>query len=341
MNRLIWFGRWAIAFALAGAAAHAQFQEIKPTPFPPAIARQKIRALLENTDAGNRDRTVGTISDWLKWYRDILDDELIARWKSDERANVPLLMAPLADARLAREVVEYSWRVDRPAAFRVEYAPMFEDLMARYPESAKPFLDDLLAPAMPGQAALNLTQAEAEAACRILLDMPDIGAWRKNALQILPRYRPVADQLLRQDLGAPDQERVYRAQRWRMDLRLDPPTVSSVRPPDTRTNRRILSIPAAPVLDSQRPHIVGQTPSLMSGYTGPMSGTLESSGDPIPQNGEYVFENIPQVKLLLDFDTKHWEARLAPGEAQAQVLILRNKGKGPQKRCVVHWTVVQ
>jgi hypothetical protein len=35
--------------------------------------------------------------------------------------------------------------------------------------------------------------------------------------------------------------------------------------------------------------------------------------------------------LLLDFDTKHWEARLAPGEGQTQVLVLRNMGKGLQK----------
>lgn len=325
--------------------AYAQFKEIKEAPFPPAVARKKIVTLLENADAGNRDRTVEQLSGLLDWYRDILDEELIARWKSENRANLVLLVAPLADARVASQMVDFSWREQRQATFNLTYAPLLGDLMARYPESAKPFLDDLLAPAMPGQAALNLTQAEAEAACRILLDMPDIGAWRKNALQILPRYRPVADQLLRQDLGSPDQERVYRAQRWRMDLRLDPPTVSGSRTPDTRTNRRILSIPVntppAPGNYSQRPHLVGQEPSPLTGYTGPMSGTLESSGDPIPQNGEYVFSDIPQVKLLLDFDTKHWEARLAPGEGQSQVLILRNKGKGSQKRCVVHWTVVQ
>ena len=341
MNRLIRFGRWAIAFALAGAAAHAQFQEIKPAPFSPAVARQKIRALLENTDAGNRDRTVGTISDWLKWYRDILDDELIARWKSDGRSNVPLLMTPLADARLAREVVEYSWRVDRPAAFRVEYAPMFEDLMARYPESAKPFLDDLLAPALPSQPALNLSQAEAEAACRILLDMPDIGAWRKNALQILPRYRPVADQLLRQDLGSPDQERVYRAQRWRTDLRLD--LADCQRCP-----------PAGYPYQPQGSEYSGGAGSRFAAASHSWPDAEPGVGLHGADVGHAGIDRRPDSAerrvCFFEYSAREVTARLryealgsatGPGEGQTQTLVLHNKGKGPQKRCVVHWTLVQ
>ena len=101
---------------------------------------------------------------------------------------------------------------------------------------------------------------------------------------------------------------------------------------------------------SQRPHIVDQSSAPAdvdsqyargpAPYEGPKSGTFVSTGGPLPQNGEYVFANIPPVKLLLDFDTKHWEARLEPGAGQTQVLVLRNKGNGPQKRCVVHWTVI-
>ncbi len=45
--------------------------------------------------------------------------------------------------------------------------------------------------------------------------------------------------------------------------------------------------------------------------------------------------------MQLDYDTKTWEARLAPGDGQTQRLILKNKGSGPQKRCVVHWSVIQ
>ena len=73
---------------------------------------------------------------------------------------------------------------------------------------------------------------------------------------------------------------------------------------------------------------------------GPRSGTLESNGTPIPQNAEYVFRNLPAVKIQLDYDTKIWDARLAPGEGQTQRLIVKNKSSGPQKRCVVHWSVI-
>jgi hypothetical protein len=318
------FRSLAMAYSLACVTAGAQFKEIAAAPFAPAVARQKIRTLIGNTDAGNRDRTIATISGWLTSYRDILDAELIARWKSEDRANVPLLMGPLADSRLAQEVVAFAWREDRSAAFAPAYAPMLGDLMARYPESAKVFLDDLRLTAASGQPALSLTEPETETACRILLDMPDIGTWRTSALQILPRYRDVTDRLLKQDLDGPDQEKMYRALRWRADLRLDPPAVSSQKAaPRTR-----LPAPAT------------GRPQPGNAYTGPGSGTLSSSGGPIPENGEYVFTNIPPGNLQLDFDTKHWEARLAEGDGQTQVLVLTNKGRGPQKRCVVHWSIV-
>ena len=70
-----------------------------------------------------------------------------------------------------------------------------------------------------------------------------------------------------------------------------------------------------------------------------MSGTLECNGGPIPQNAEYVFRNLPPVKLQLDYDKRAWEGRLSPGENQTQRLILKNISSGSQKRCVVHWSV--
>ena len=79
---------------------------------------------------------------------------------------------------------------------------------------------------------------------------------------------------------------------------------------------------------------------LRSHTTDRESGTLECGGGPIPQNAEYVFRNVPLVKMQLDYDTKTWDARLAPGDGQTQKLIVRNKSSGPQKHCVVHWTVV-
>ena len=72
-------------------------------------------------------------------------------------------------------------------------------------------------------------------------------------------------------------------------------------------------------------------------YNGPRSGTFECSGAPVPQNAEYVFKNVPPVKMRLDYDTTIWTAKLLPVDAQNQKLILKNIGSGPQKTCAIHW----
>ena len=79
--------------------------------------------------------------------------------------------SPAVNAQIAATRVER-----RGSAFDSAYAPMFANLLARFPESAHPFLDDLLA-----QPAPVLSQPEAETVCRTLMDMPDVGTWRKNA----------------------------------------------------------------------------------------------------------------------------------------------------------------
>ena len=61
------------------------------------------------------------------------------------------MIRQLADEPIAKSVVEFSWREGRATAFTLAYAPMLGDLMARYPESAKPFLDDLLGPRRRGR----------------------------------------------------------------------------------------------------------------------------------------------------------------------------------------------
>ena len=49
---------------------------------------------------------------------------------------------------------------------------------------------------------------------------------------------------------------------------------------------------------------------------------VECTGNAVPQNAEYVFRNLPALKLQLDYDHKIWESRLTPGENQTQRLIL-------------------
>jgi hypothetical protein len=318
---------------------------VGPAPYPPAVAHQKIKALLEGVDPANRKQTIETLSGWLAWYRDAIDDELIAGWQKDTRANLPEMVEALADSRVALSVVQFSWREHREAAFVPAYAPMFGNLMTRFPESAQPFLDDLLR----GQKTPDLSQPAAETVCRILLDMPDVGAWKQNALQILPHYRRVAEGLLVEDLHGSDREKSFQAQRWLAELKSDTPATANQRP-NARTRPTLPRSgvsDSTPLGDSARAPAPAPPPlpraavsATPLAYNGAKSGTLECTGNPIPQNAEYVFRNLPPVKMQLDYDTKIWDARLAPGENATQRVILRNKSSGPQKRCVVHWSVI-
>jgi hypothetical protein len=343
-----------VVFFAACMTASAQFKVVGPAPYSPAVAHQKIKTLLEEVDPTNRAHTIETLTGLLSWYRDAIDEELIAAWQKDTRASLTEVLESLADSPVALAIVEFSWRERRSAAFNPAYAPMFGDLMARFPESAKPFLDDLLGPVANGQPTPNLSPPEAETVCRILLNMPDIENWRKSALQILPHYRRAAENILVQDLHGSDQEKSYRAQRWLADLKTDTPAIANEQPSPRR--RSTLSRPAVndstPLGDQtaataapragadQAPRqLAAPVPATTPPYNGAKSGTLECTGGPIPQNAEYVFRNLPLGKTQLDYDTKIWDARLAPGEGQTQRVILRNKSSGPQKRCVVHWSV--
>jgi len=310
---------------------------------------------LDSADPANPKPTIDTLSGLLGWYRDSIDEELIAAWKKDTRANLPEVMKALATPRVAWAEVEFSWRERGQGALNPAYAPMFVNLMTRFPESAQPFLDGLLATPPP-----DLSRTEAEAACRILLDMPDIGTWRKRALEILPHYRRVAENLLAQDVASSDREKSYRARVWLADLKTDVPGASDQPGPRRRPAasprldgndgaRRSAVNDSIPNGDQTPPPSTSRAPSAannaparptLSAYNGARSGTLESSGGPIPQNAEFVFRNLPLGKMQLDYDTKTWDARLAPGDGQTQKLIVRNKSSGPQKHCVVRWTVI-
>jgi hypothetical protein len=322
--------------------AHAQFKEIGPAPFQPAEAHLKIRALLDQVNEANRRETVKTMIGWLDWYRDIADEELIAAWKGDKRANLSLVMDELGDSRVASEIAK-SWR---QPGLNVADAPVLSKLMARYADSANPFLRDLL-------QTPNLSRPEADAVCRVLLDLPD--RFRGNALQILPHYRSAAQSLLAQDLRATDPETVGQAQFWLRDLSWNSPgdtgrdpsplkrrTQAPISDSATSSSRPHLSradesdSPAPQPLPAPRPAASPQT-----GYNGVRSGTLTCTGGPVPQNAEFVFRNLPPMEMKLEYDSKIWNAHLVPGEGQTQRLILKNISSGPQKNCVVHWSAIQ
>ena len=151
-------------FLAAQLTANAQdFPVLGPPPVSATVARQQIRTLLEKASPDNHQQTINTLLNLVKWYRSLLDEELIAAWQRDGRANLTDLMGPLADARVASAVVEFSWRQRRDAAFTPAYAPMLGDLMTRYPESADTFLEDLLESTAAGQPGLKLSAPQAEA----------------------------------------------------------------------------------------------------------------------------------------------------------------------------------
>ena len=315
-----------------------------------AVARQKIRMLLESGDPDNRQQTAETLSGLLVWYRDIIDDELIAAWRGDQRASLPTLMPLLADSRVASAIVEFSWRQQRGATFNLTYAPMLGDLMARYQNSADSFVRDLTEPTAGGRQMPDLSASEADTVCRILLDMPDAGNWKKIALQVLPRYQSAAQNLLIEDWRGSNTEKSYRAQLWMTELRLNVPGVTS----EEDGQRRKLIPRTSAVAGSAnqisagtfsgRPHIVEQPAALLppsgSPYSGPSSGTLKCDGDPVPPNAEYVFPGMPLGNLQIDLDGKPWDARLVPGKGQTQDLILINRSSSPQKRCIVRWKII-
>ncbi len=343
----------AFLLVIVSVAVRAQFKETPPAPYPPAVARQKIRTMIESGDPDNGQQAAETLSGLLVWYRDIVDDELIAAWKGDHRAKLPALMPLYADSRVASAIVEFSWREQRASTFNLTYAPMLGDLMARYPNAADPFIRDLAGPVTGGGQMPDLSPSEADAVCRILLDMPDTGDWKKMALQVLPHYRSAAQSLLVQDLRGNDKEKSYRAQVWLAELSLNVPGVTSEeddqhRKPIPRTSAAAGSGPIGNQMPTDtlpgRPHIVEQPSAPFTSsdapYSAPGSGTLKCSGDPVPPDGQYVFPGMPLGNLQIDLDGKPWDARLAPGKGGTQDLILINRSSSAQKRCIVRWRVV-
>jgi hypothetical protein len=125
------------ALVAIGTAVKAQFRETPPAPYPQNVARDRIRAVLQDVNLDNRQQAIATVSGLLVWYRDLIDDELIAAWQRDGKAGMPQVIEALADSRVASDVVEFSWHQRREATFNLTYAPMLGHLMARYPDSAK------------------------------------------------------------------------------------------------------------------------------------------------------------------------------------------------------------
>ena len=350
----------SLLLAFTAAAAYAQFTVVGPAPYTEPVAREKIRALLKNADADTQKQTISDLSRLLSWYRDLIDEELVAAWQQNpgKRGDFAGVIDTLTTPRVAAGVMEFSWR-ERDSAFRVAYAPLYEHLMTRYAESGRPMLNDLLTQPPP-----ELSEPVAETVCRILIDMPEgVGVWRQSALRILPRYRSMARRLLAADARSSDSAVQDRALFWLDDPRSTlydgsgaatdrtPPRLARTRAssgagpnfvgPGADAPPAPVAVPASPAAPPAPPSPPHGPPPHPESYSGPRSGTLECAGTAIPQNAEYVFRNLPAAKLQLEYDTKIWDGRLVLVDGQTQKLVLRNKAAGAQKRCTVHWTVSQ
>ena len=293
---------YACAFLAARPAlAYAQFKVTGPAPYTAVVARQNIKALLDNVDSSHRKQTVATLTGWLPCGTGPSSTmKLIAAYgEKPGRASLPDVVRPLVDARVATAVIDFSWREQRDAAFLPDYAPMFEDMLIRVPDSAKPMQDDLVrAPPPTGQLRWSFQTKEQRHFAAFFLDMRSIGMWRKTAMQVLPFYRDMAQLLLAVDVrGFPGDKR-DRAEFWLYDPRSTirenapstPSSSFSVRgrtapapaatPAPART--AAAAAPAAPVPPA--------APAPVATYNGPKSATMHCVGNPIAQNAEYVFE---------------------------------------------------
>ena len=118
-----------------------------------------------------------------------------------------------------------------------------------------------------------------------------------------------------------------------------PPPVEQMAPVPTPAPAPALA--PRPAVDVPTPTIPESAAPAAEAYRGALTGTLVYSGPPVVQNGEIVFRNLPPLRLVLDYDTAIWEARLSPGEGNTQRLVLRNKKPGTQKKCQVTWRAAQ
>ena len=208
-----------------------------------AVARQKIRTRSMPPIRAIRRKP------WTPCWRwrpgiGICSTRLVAAWRGTGADLTPVI-EPLADAAMAAAMVDYAWRRSPQTALTLANAPLLGQLMARYPDSGRTFLSDLLGPTSSGQPSPDLSPAETEAVCRFLLDMPDVGTWHKSALRILPRYRRVVEGLLDQDIHGADREKGYRARMWMSELESTSlPSRTSSQPGGGKWARRRRRLPA-------------------------------------------------------------------------------------------------
>jgi hypothetical protein len=297
----------------------------------------------------------------------------------DTRQRVALILEPLATEPVANGVVEFCWRQRTDATLNPEYAPLLEHLMTRYPRSGDAFLSDLLAPAPPQlsavevetvcrilidmpdlgtwhQSALQILPRYRATADRLLAYDKQSGdqetsyraqIWQAQLRGESPGFANQASPRRRSSATAPPAPRDGGG-----PLLFPPPSAPSRTPTEQRPETIAINKPAPPSLAANSaPQVTPPArapdpprgtplPAAPAAYNGATSGTLECTGAPVPQNAEYVFRNLPPVRMQLDFDKRIWDARLSPAENQTQKLILKNKSSSPQKKCAVHWSAI-
>jgi hypothetical protein len=115
--------------------------------------------------------------------------------------------------------------------------------------------------------------------------------------------------------------------------------------PSSRPQNEVASPvrPADPEPAKVEPSQVPATrqPPVALAYSGPSTGRLSYDGDPVPQNGEIAFRNLPPGNLELQYDRTAWSHRLAPERDGTQRLVLRSLKPGTQRRVAVVWSIAR
>jgi len=86
---------------------------------------------------------------------------------------------------------------------------------------------------------------------------------------------------------------------------------------------------------------VASTPRGVIQTTAIATGQLSYTGQPVPQNGEVVFNGLPAGNIRLTYDTRAWSHRLVPQPDGKQRLILVSLKPGTQKKCDIQWELIR
>lgn len=92
---------------------------------------------------------------------------------------------------------------------------------------------------------------------------------------------------------------------------------------------------------TRQPPPVVSAPAGVSQSNALATGHLSYSGQPVPQNGEVVFNGLPAGNIRLTYDTSAWSHHFLPDSNGKQRLVLVSRKPGTQKKCEIDWELLR